>query len=221
MSLTTEASIRAALEAHLAATVLLDTGSRDDIAATSTGYSRAAGSFVTDGFRVGDTVQPDGFADTTPSIVLAVSDGVLVVDRTVTPEAAGAAVSIAVVLPERRRFEGQPFVRPKDKPWLRALLRPASAPLVAFGTGGILRHQGSLIVELVEPVDSGRGLARLERLAAGLRERFTPGLRLQRDGLEVRVGEARRGAVLETIDILTLPLAIDWSCEASARGGAS
>lgn len=216
MSLATEAAIRAALETHLAGTVLCATGSRTDLSATATGYARAAGSFVADGFRVGDTVLPGGFADAAPAVVLAVADGVLVVDREVGPEPAGAVASLAVVLPARRRFEGQPFVKPKDKPWLRAALRPMPGPLVAFGRGGIVRHQGSFAVELVEPVDSGLGLARVERLAAALCDRFRPGLRLSHGGLEVRLGNARRWPIQEGIDALTLHLGFEWACEVAA-----
>jgi hypothetical protein len=216
MSLNTEAVLRAALETHLAGTELLSTGTRGDLAASATGYVRASGSFVADGFRPGDTVRPDGFADTRPAIVLAVSDLALVVDRDVTPEAAPPAASLAVILPERRRFEGQPFVRPKNKPWLRAGLRPAAAPLVAFGGGGLVRQEGAFVVELFEPVDAGRGLARIERLAAGLRARFAPGQRLSRDGHVVRTGEVRRGNVQETPEHLSLAVSIQWACEIAA-----
>lgn len=214
MSLSTEAAIRAALETHLVGTTIAGTGSRGDIGATATGYVRAAGSFLADGFGVGDTVRPSGFADQTLARVLAVSDAVLVVDRDVTPESAGAAVVLDVVLPARRRFEGQPFARPKDQPWLRAALRPQASPLVAFGSGGVIRYQGAFLVELAEPVDAGRGLARAERLAGALRRQFRPGSRI--GDLGIRVGEATRGTLQEQADFLVLPLSIDWACDAAA-----
>lgn len=213
MRLNTEAALRAALETHLAGTELLGTGWRADLTATATGYVRAEGSFADDGFRPGDTVRPDGFADPRPAIVLAVSDLALVVDRDGTPEPAPVAAALAVILPERRRFEGQPFVRPRNKPWLRASLRPAAAPVVAFGAGGLVRQEGTFVVELFEPVDAGRGLARLERLAAALRARFAPGRRLARDGHTVRTGEVRRGTVQETPEHLSLAVTVYWACE--------
>lgn len=211
---TTDASIRAALETHLCALGIATTGPRTDIAATATGYRRSAGSFLDDGFRVSDTIQPAGFAETQAAIVLAVSDDVLVVDRAVATEPAGAPVCLTATIPERRKFEGQPFVKPKDRPWLRAALRPAGAPLVAWGTGGLLRHHGSFLVELFEPVDSGRGLARIERLAGSVCSHFKAGGGLTQGAVRVRITNAKRAGVQESLEALSLLVTIDWACEA-------
>lgn len=212
---TTDASIRAALETHLCALSLATTGSRTDIAATSTGYQRSAGSFLADGFQIGDTIQPTGFAESDPAIVLAASDTVLVVDRAVVAEPAGAAVTLTATVPERRKFEGQPFVKPKDRPWLRAALRPAGAPLVAWGTGGLLRHHGSFLVDLFEPVDSGRGLARIERLAGAVRSQFKAGSALTHGAVQVRITNAKRAGVQESLEAVSLLVTVDWACEAA------
>ncbi len=213
MSASIEAAIRAALETHLCATVVATTGARTDIAASVSGYVRQTGSFLADDFRVGDTVRPTGFADPRPAIVLAVSELALVVDRAVTAESAGPTVIIQAVPPAHRRFEGQPFVRPADKPWLRAALRPANSAVVAFGAGGLLRHHGGFAVEFLEPVDAGRGLARLERLASAVQRQFRPGSRIAADGVSIRLGPCRRAAVAEAAEALRLPLTIDWACE--------
>ena len=210
-----DASIRAALETHLCALSVATTGLRTDITATSTGYHRSVGAFVDDGFMVGDTVQPNGFSDPRLAIILAVSDGVLVVDRGVTAEPAGAPVSLTATLPERRKFEGQPFVKPKDKPWLRAALRPAGAPLVAWGTGGLLRHHGSFVIELFEPVDSGRGLVRIERLAGALRSQFKAGTGLDQGAVRVRITNAKRAGIQESLEALSLVVSVEWACEAA------
>lgn len=209
-----DAAIRAALETHLCALTLATTGPRTDIAATHSGYRRDAGSFLDDSFQVGDTVQPVGFADTPAGIVLAVSDSVLVTDGTVRVEAAGPLVELTAVLPARRKFEGQPFLKPKDKPWLRAALRPSGAPLVAWGTGGLMRHTGGFQVELFEPVDNGRGLARIERLAAALRSHFRPGQAVSHGTTRVRLTNTQRAAVQESLEALSLLVTIDWACEA-------
>jgi hypothetical protein len=210
-----DASIRAALETHLCALTLATTGPRADIAATHSGYSRASGSFLDDGFQVGDTVQPQGFAANTAALVLAVSNTVLVVDDAIKAEAAGPTVSLTTVLPARRKFEGQPFLKPKDQPWLRAALKPAGAPLVAWGTGGLLRHSGSFLVELFEPVDNGRGRARIERLAAALRSHFRAGQAVSHNATRVRLTNAQRAAIQESLEALSLLVTIDWACEAA------
>lgn len=213
-----DASLRAALESHLVALRLADAGTRSDVSAEATGYRRADGSFVADGFFAGDTILAAGFSEAGndgAAILRAVSDTELTVERALTPEAAGSPVSIVATLPAARKFDGQPFVRPADAPWLRVALRPVAGTVAAFGAGGVLRHRGTLLVDLFEPVANGFGLARLERLAAGLRGHFQAGGAIPRDGLAVRILGMRRGAVQEARDFVSLPLSIEWFCDAA------
>lgn len=210
-----DSDIRIALESHLAGTTLATTGARSDLAATAAGYQRGAGSFVADGFRTGDTIEAAGFADPGFAIVLAVSDLALVVDRDLETEAAGEEATIRATLPEARKFEGQPFQRPDGRPWLRTTVRHVGAPLVAYGGGGLLRHHGSFLVELFQPVEVGRGMARVERLADGLRARYRAGTRLESAAATVRIEGVRRGPIQEARDFLSLPVSIEWFCHAA------
>lgn len=210
-----EADIRAALETHLLALVLATTGARGDIAATAQGYERAVGSFLADGFAVGDTVLANGFAEEANNghaIVTAVTDAVLAVDRPLTGEAAGASVTITAGLPEARRFEGQPFVRPQRKPWLRVSLRPQPARPVSLDS---LRRRGALLVELFQPAEGGAGLTRVERLAGGLVAHCRPGTVLARGAARVRLAAAWRGAVDEAGGTLRLPVTAEYICDSS------
>lgn len=212
------ASLRAALESHLVALRLAATGSRGDIAVAGNAYLRDSGSFLDDGFRAGDTVLAAGFAiagDNGHAIVTAVAADRLAVDRPLADAPAGATVSVTATLPAARKFEGQPFPRPIGGPWLRVSLKPAGDAVAAFGAGGVTRHSGALLVELCEPVAAGLGLARVERLAAGLRGHFRPGTAIERDGVVVRIRGLRRAAMREARDLLTLPLSVEWFCDAA------
>lgn len=216
--MTFDASLRAALEGHLVALRLADAGTRSDVAVATAGYRRTEGSFVADGFRAGDTILVAGFSEAGndgAAILRAVTAEELTVDRALTPEAAGPPVGIVATLPAARKFDGQPFVRPAAAPWVRVALKPVGANVAAFGAGGLLRQRGTLLVDLCEPVADGFGLARLERLAAGLRGHFRAGAAIARDGLVVRILGLRRGAVQETRDFLSLPVSVEWFCDAA------
>ncbi len=210
-----EADIRAALETHLLALVLATTGTRDDIAAAADGYERAGGSFLADGFAVGDTVAAAGFAEAANNghtIVVAVSDSLLAVDRPLSPEAAGADVAVTAGLPEARRFEGQPFVRPQRQPWVSVALQPRPAAPVSLDS---LRRQGRFAVQAFQPAAGGAGLARLERLAGALVAHFRPGTLLARGAARVRLRAAWRGAVEEAGGTLRLPVAAEYLCDSA------
>jgi len=116
-------------------------------------------------------------------------------------------------LPEARKFEGQPFAAPGNQPWLKVGLAPGAATVVAFGAGGIVRRQGAFAIELNEPVDGGRGLAHIERLADALAAHFRPGAALSRDGLVVRIARTQRGAVAETANRLSLTVSAEYFCD--------
>ena len=128
-----EQAIRRALESRLASTIVATTGSAS-ISATATGYARAAGSFVSDGFKVGDMVKGSGFSNSANNgygIITAVSALSMTVDVDRTAEAAGTR-TLDVVMPEKRKYEGQKVEHVPSRPMVRAAVVPVSAPLVAF-----------------------------------------------------------------------------------------
>ncbi len=81
------------------------TATDNDIAATATGFERLTGSFLTEGFKVGDVVRASGFATAANNACNFIVTGVtalaltgrFLIERAITPEAAGANVTIAVV----------------------------------------------------------------------------------------------------------------------------
>ncbi len=86
--------------------VVATTGSAT-LAATSTGYSRSTGSFVDDGFLVGQELAPTGFTQTTPGVITAVSALALTISGGRTVQASGAARTLSVGLPAIRVYDNR------------------------------------------------------------------------------------------------------------------
>jgi hypothetical protein len=83
-----------------AAAFVSTTASGDSLSATATGYARPVGSFVTNGFRVGDTVTVSGFANAQnngQAVVTAVTALSLTVSKATVVEA--KAVGRRIITP--------------------------------------------------------------------------------------------------------------------------
>ncbi len=98
------ADVHLALRAQALAVVVCTTGTMA-LSATSTGYARLAGSFVTDGFMAGMEVTPTGFTQTTPGIITAVAALTLTISGGRTVQASGGGRALAVTVPAVRVFE--------------------------------------------------------------------------------------------------------------------
>lgn len=80
------------------------TGSMD-LSATSAGFARGAGSFITDGFQPGMEVVPAGFAsNSTPKLITRVEALLLTVEDGATAEASASGRSLTTGLPLLRRY---------------------------------------------------------------------------------------------------------------------
>lgn len=78
------------------------------LSATSTGFARTAGSFLTDGFAAGMEVVPAGFSapNNAPAIIDTVSGLALTIAGGRTVEAAASSRSLSVGLPQLRQWQG-------------------------------------------------------------------------------------------------------------------
>lgn len=113
-------------------------------------------------------------------------------------------------LPTARSFDGQPFVVPTTR-WLRASLRPAATDLVSFGAGsGYAETRGIFLVDVHEPPDGGRGIAKLERLAGALGVHFRPGRVLSRNAARVRLAGVR-WTYRDEPEWVVASMSIEWS----------
>lgn len=82
---------------------------------------------------------------------------------------------------------------PPLAPHLRPALRPEMPQLAELGSGGLTRHNGSFVVDVVTP--AGEGEARARDMASALLRTFKRGQSLGLDGLTLKTGGAALPAI--------------------------
>lgn len=150
-------AIKLALRARLLALSVATTGSTT-LSATATGYTRAAGSFVTDGFLVGQEVTPAGFTETAPGLVTSVSAlslGILG-GRSAESNVTG---SLSVGLPALRAYEAQDFTPTPGRWYLTEQYLPGSVARETMGSRGQIEAQPLYIVTLYAVAGYGEAAA--------------------------------------------------------------
>ncbi len=114
-----------------------------DLEATSAGYARASGSFITDGFVAGMEVAPASFTDTTPGVIKTVAAGLLTIDGGRTVEASGAGRSLVVGLPTFRVWENISKTPPMDRWYVDEEYVPGPSELLGQRSGGDVIETGT------------------------------------------------------------------------------
>ncbi len=162
-----------ALESRLRAVVVATTGSQS-LAATTTGYTRATGSFLTDGFAAGMEVTPAGFTQTALGVITAVDDLTMTIDGGRTVQSAGAGRSLIAGLPALRAWENLDLEPITGRPYVEGDYVPATRDLRTIpSTGGVVEDTGLYIVKWYGI--AGTGLLALSRAANALLALFRPG----------------------------------------------
>lgn len=205
-SVTAVLSLRARAVAVTAAT----TGSIS-LSATTTGYARAAGSFITDGFAIGMEVLAAGFgnaANNGRSVITALTATVMTVtkialstvsstDLTATivagtanaTESAGAGRSIVAGLPILRGFENVAIKPSPLAPYIEEDFVPATTTLVAFpASAGTVEETGLYILKLYGMANTGA--SGIRKVVDAIKLRYTPGTALTAGSDIVRVRTA-------------------------------
>lgn len=166
------------------------------LSATATGYARASGSFVTDGFAVGMEILASGFtsaANNGYAVVTSVSALALGVSGGRTAEAAGSGRTLAVGLPELRRWEntdpltdGAPSEPTRGRPYIEEDFVPATATVFTFpANGGQVEETGLYVIRWYGL--AGTGMSAVRQSVGALRARFSPGTPLTVSGATLRV----------------------------------
>jgi hypothetical protein len=177
--------LQIALRLRLLGVTLATTGSTT-LTATPTGYTRASGSFLTDGFRVGMEVTPAGFSDTQARVVTAVSALQLLVN---TSHAAGAPTAqtsasgrtLTAGLPALREYDNDDFTPIPGRPYLSEQMVPGGAVLLsASADGGRTQDTGLYRLNLYGVGNTGH-LA-LRDMATAILGRYAPGTALSVSG---------------------------------------
>lgn len=188
--------------------------------ATLTGYHRAAGSYLDDGFRPGHEITSvTGFLTSgnnqSTSVAGRVITAVTASDITcpgTTAETPPVSATITVGLPFCQAWEDIDTQPVANRPYVEESYVPATAELIAGpAVGGLLEETGLYILKFYAPPNLG-GYA-LRKTANAVRALFTPGTAFTITGGRVHVSEKTApwvGQVLRTDDgwsvvVLTIP----------------
>ena len=145
-------AIQLALRDKLDDLAVCTTGSTS-LAATATGYTRAAGSFVTDGFRAGMEVAGTGFsesANNTAKTITSVTAATLTCSGC-TLESETTA-TLAVGLPQYRAWENMDFTPIAGSPWIEENYIPGPMEQITLGAYGELEADPTYVVKVYVPI---------------------------------------------------------------------
>jgi hypothetical protein len=102
------------------------------IAATATGYERASGSFLADGFAIGMQVTPDGFTESTPARIVAVDALAITTDLPRAVDAPAGGRSLTVGLPDVA-YENVRYTPTPGRVWFREEYLPGGGSNLTLG----------------------------------------------------------------------------------------
>lgn len=182
-------------KAILACRALLDTLEvctvTDSISATTTGYARASGSFVTDGFRVGMEITPTSFTSTDNQVIKSINTAgnQITIDGAITADAA-ATRTLTAGLPEYRAYRNMEFKpsqaagRPyTEEGWIRGVKN-----VTGVGAGGTMIHEPTYVIKHYGL--SGKGDAAMDAFTDAVMLLFKPLTTItMSDGTVLRVAE--------------------------------
>jgi len=153
--------------------------------ATATGYTRASGSFITDGFAVGMEVVGTGFSDpdnNEAKTITAVTALTLDCDGCAV-EAAGAGRTLSVPLPEQRQWENVPITPEQGRPYVREEYLPGPTLRESLGTFAELDLTPMYVVTIYAVAN--RGLAAAAKYADAIISLFAPGTTMVADNGDI------------------------------------
>jgi len=176
-----------ALRGRALALSVCTTGSTT-LSATSTGFARASGSFVTDGFQVGMELLASGFsaANNGYAVVESVSALALKIAGGRSVQAAAGSRTLTVGLPEGRSWENTEYTPTAGRPYVEEDMVPATSRLWTFPSdGGQLEETGLYVIRWYGL--AGRGIGGLRRSVDALKARFAAGTPIAMDAGTLRV----------------------------------
>jgi hypothetical protein len=145
-----------ALRAPLLTLSVCTTGSVS-LSATSAGYARATGSFLTDGFYVGMEVTPSGFTQTAVGVITALTATLMTIKGGRTVQASGSGRSITAALPSNMGWDNVRVEPVTGEPYGEEDYVPAPGKLLGMSTGGSREETGLYVLRLYAPDSIGTG----------------------------------------------------------------
>lgn len=181
------ALVERALRTKLKTLEVVTTGSTS-LSATATGYARAAGSFLTDGFFPGLEVVGTGWGDPDNDAAKTIT-GVTTLTLTcpgTEAEAAGTR-TLTVGLPQYRSWENMRFEPTAGSPWVRETYLPGPMSVIESGSLALLEALPQYVVSVYVPQNVGMDASRAYTDA--LLTLFAPGTRITVTGATCIVRE--------------------------------
>lgn len=164
-------AVRLALRTRLAQLLVVTTGSVT-LEATATGYRRAVGSFLVDGFARGMEVQPASFSQTPPGVITAVTATDLTIMGGRTIEAAAAGRTLSVGLPAQRAWENVAFTPTTGVPYVTEDFVPGPGKKINIGRPAEMEYLPMYAPKVYVP--SGAGVGAGDAYADALLALFPP-----------------------------------------------
>ncbi len=164
-------AIQLACRARALTLEVCTTGSTS-LAATGSTYTRAAGSFLTDGFAIGMEVTPAGFSDTTKRVITGVTATVMTMDSAPTTQVAAGSRTLSVGLPSNAGWENVGTATEARVPMVEERYIPGATTKRGLGPLGFLE-----VLAMYELTFSGRTGADVTALASyadAVIEHFAP-----------------------------------------------
>jgi hypothetical protein len=209
-----------ALRARVLAAVSATTGSTT-LSATTSGYARSSGSFVTDGFKLGMEVLGAGFSNSANNaygVISSVSALALGISGGRLTESSASGKTVSAGLPFGKAWEGVEFTPTSGRPYIEESFVPASSRVWTFpADGGHVRETGLYVIRWYGISGTGPSV---RAAVDALKVQLSPGTGLTlSDGSTVRVradtgpytGELRRIEGGWSVLTLTVP----WMSEAT------
>ena len=171
-----------------AATLSVATTGSTTLASTATTYTRASGSFITDGFTVGSEVTPSGFPQTDTGVITAVAALTLTISggRDVASGASGRTLTVG--LPALRAYDNRDFTPVAGRPFVETELVPATMTLrTGPAQGGTVVQTGLFVVRWYGLANTGA--LGIRKAVDALGALFTPMTALTAGANTVRVRE--------------------------------
>lgn len=180
-----EIAMQLALRSKLLTLSVATTGTIS-LAATTTGYTRTTGSFVTDGLYPGMEITPAGFTNNNPAVITEVSALTVTAKRIVTTvvngvptyslaaitaEAAADGRSLTVGLPSNRAWENIAFQPTAGVPWVREEFVPGPTQQVTIGPFGELEDTPMYAIYVNVAAETG---LTAKRYVTAIRRLFAP-----------------------------------------------
>lgn len=155
------------------------------LSATATGFHRASGSFVVDGFLTGMELVPVGFAANTARVIQSVTAGDITTTTAPAVEAEAASRSLSVGIPSLRSMENVSLTPVGGRPYYEEDFVPATATLLGSKSGGYVYDTGLYVAKWYGL--SGVGISALRKSVDALKALFAPGTALVAGSSVVRI----------------------------------